>query len=572
MKTTVGKVLLNMVFPEYKGEEMDKKTIKQYFLQQAQKGKEHYSNAILNAKKIGDEISTLSGMSVGVDDLSPLDHKIDPNKNLFDEQSKSFKRALEHPGALPEMVKSGARGAGNHLSAILTAPVLAMKHDGTLLPTVVKNNYSKGLKPHEYFSLAFQTRNEVVESSTGVVEPGDIGKMLISTMHDQQITEEDCGTSNGIAMSTEDPHIIDRYLAKDIPPYKKNTLITPEVARDMSRKYKKVIVRSPLTCEAKYGVCRKCWGLLPGGNLPDVGMNMGFRAATTLAEPLVQFTLNARHGARFGATQAKIGGIKGIKQMLEFPPSFINKAELANEHETVKSVQKLPTGAHLVTTDKNEYTIQQGLKPVPVGTKLKPGDPLSDGIPYPPDLVRHKGLGEGRKVLVDHLHSIYKDAGQDIDKRYFELLAKNQYRGVRVWDASLKRNGIIPGELVPTTQLQEALQKDSTDKRIENIKEGDILAQPILHHVAGTKLTNEMIDEIKKMGYKSVAIYNHRDLPIEHVVKPLEQTPLLHPDALAKLAYRYLKQTILEAPAYVSKSTIGGPSPLPTFMVGEPLK
>ncbi|MGC9027489.1 MAG: hypothetical protein ACP5JP_08145 [bacterium] len=568
--TTVGKALIGKIFEDYKGEEMDRKTLKQYFMNKAKQGKEHYINAIHNVKTIGDQISTLHGMSVGLDDLKPIEHKIGDN-DPFAEQSKAYKVAEQHPGALSEMVKSGARGSGNHLSAILTTPVFAVKHDGTLLPVKIKNNYAKGLKNHEYYSLAFQTRNEVVESSTGVVEPGDVGKMLVANMHDAQITMEDCGTSNGILMSMDDPHILDRFLAKDHPPYKRNTLLTPEIVRDLSRKYKKVIVRSPLTCQAKDGICRKCWGLLNSGNLPDIGMNIGFRAANVLSEPLVQFTLNARHGARFGSTQVSLSGLKGIRQMLEFPPNFINKAELALDNETIKEVKKLPTGAYEVITDKNRYLVSAGLKPLPVGTKLKKGDAISSGIPYPPDLVRLKGLGEGRLYAVQQLHNVYKEAGHDIDKRYFELLAKNHYNYAKVWNKSLSHS-IIPGETTQINKIQEALQKDSTNKHIENVKEGDILAEPILHHVAGTRLTKDMIDEIKKMGYKSILIYNHPNLNIEFVIKPIEQSPLLHPDTLAKLSYRYLKQSILEAPAFATQSRIKGPSPIPTYMVGEPLQ
>ena len=568
--TTVGKTLIKHIFPDYKGEEMDRKTLKNYFLDTAKKGKEHYTQAILNSKKIGDEISTLSGMSIGIDDLEPIHFNPDREKDPFKAQSEAYKTALSHKGHLPEMVKSGARGAGNHLSAILTSPVIAVASDGSVIPTRIRSNYSKGLKDHEYFTVAFQTRNEIVESSTGVVEPGDVGKMLVANMHDMKITQDDCGTTNGIVMSIDDPHIIDRHLAKDIPPYKAGTLITPNVVRNLSKKYKRILVRSPLTCQTKDGICKKCWGLLNSGSYPPDGMHIGFRAANVLSEPLVQFTLNARHGARFGATQAKIGGLKGIRQMLEFPQNFINKAELSQNYETIKKIERLPTGAHIIHTDKNQYMVSAGLRPHPVGTKLKPGDVISDGIPYPPDVIRIKGLGEGRKYVADKLYEVYKDAGQDIDKRYFELLSRSQHRMVKVWD-HLPDRSIIPGEPIDINHLQEAISKNAVNRKTENLKEGDMLAEPILHHVAGTKLTTDMISEIKKMGFKSVLVYPH-GLRIEYIAKPIEQAPLLHPDTLAKLSYRYLKQTILDAPAFVTKSRIGGSSPIPTFMTGEELK
>ena len=96
----------------------------------------------------------------------------------------------------------------------------------------------------------------------GISDPGDIGKDLFGINAGHNITEEDCGTFDGIYRPIDSRDIIDRYQAEDTPISKRNDLITEEVVSAFRRrKIKSVKVRSPLTCKGRIGICSDCYGL-----------------------------------------------------------------------------------------------------------------------------------------------------------------------------------------------------------------------------------------------------------------------------------------------------------------------
>ena len=244
-------------------------------------------------------------------------------------------------------------------------------------------------------------------------------------MGDKLVTTPDCGTLNGVTMDAKDPHVIDRFLAKDHGAFKVGTLVAPQVAQKLDEP---ILVRSPMTCEAPHGVCQKCQGLDATGKLQTLGVNVGMRAAQALAEPLTQFALNAKHGGRLAtaADAKKLEGIKGVRQVLEVPQSFLHKATLADHDGEVSKIEDAPQGGRYVWVGDTRHYVPPSLAVIATpGQRVEAGDVLSDGVPRPDEVVQHKGLGVGRRYLVDTLHDIYKRAGADVDKRHLETLARS---------------------------------------------------------------------------------------------------------------------------------------------------
>jgi hypothetical protein len=549
---TLGQLLLKRALPNYNGEELTKKVLQDKLFEIAQKDPEQYIKSIHEIKKIGDLVSTLHhNMTVGPEDVAPLN--IEPKGSITLDKIKYVKeKAMEHPGTMADMVRSGARGKDYQLASSVLTPVAAYDVYGNELPIAIKRGVSSGLSPAEYWAKAIEKRYQVAESRTAVVEPGDVSKMLINTMHGQVITMEDCGTLTGIPMDPNSPDIIDRYLALPFAGFDRNTLITREVANRMAKHDGQPIVRSPLTCRAKTGICQKCMGLSTAGKPYDIGFNIGVRAAQTLSEPLTNLVLQSKHGTR-SAAAGGAGGLKGIKQLLEIPKSFLHKAELASDHERVKEIEKLEYGGHRIYTDKNEYFVPPGLKLlVKKGQTLKPGDQINEGIPYPPDVLKYKGLIEGRKFLADKLHEVYANSGIGIDKRYTELLARSQLNFVKVNDTTLYPH-IIPGDIVTYSGLEEVLYKKSRPVPVSKSLNKH-LAVGILDLPAGHKIDENTIKKLQKYNIRNIDVVDSID--IKPVMKPIETTPLLNPDFLAKLAYRYLKRTLIDDITYTGKSDI----------------
>jgi len=252
--------------------------------------------------------------------------------------------------------------------------------------------------------------------------------------------------------------------------------------------------------------------------------------------------------------------------MLEIPKSFVNKATLATTEGKVTDIERAPQGGFNVFVEDEKSYIPAGLSPVvEIGRNVTPGDALSDGIPKPDEVVRYKGLGTGRKYMVDHLHDIYRDRGLDIDKRHLEMLARSHLNHVRIDEDPEER--FFPGEIVNYTTMMKTLGEDVKDKTVKDAV-GNVLAQGYMHHTAGTTVTPEVAKELTKNGIRVVNVSKHPP-KISFFMAPLSRNPLFNPDWMARLGHRYLKESILEGAHFGQFSDIHGTHPVPAYAYGR---
>ncbi len=389
----------------------------------------------------------------------------------------------------------------------------------------------------------------------------------MNNMQDQLILSEDCGTNNGIMMNTEDPNIVDRFTARSEAGLSRNTLITPQVMSQLRKKTKAILVRSPMTCELNDGVCQKCYGHNEHGQAHTLGTNVGIRSAQAITEPLTQFQLSAKHGVRQAVEdKTKIQSLKGLRNLLEIPPSFTNKATLATEDGNVTRVERAPQGGYNVFVGTAPHYIPTNLDQlVRVGQPVTAGDALSDGVPMPNEIVQYKGMGTGRKYLVDQLHDVYKTQGLDVDKRHLEMLARAHLNHVRIDEDP--ENRFYPGEMVNYATLMRTLAEDTNDVTPQNAI-GRVLARGHLHHVAGTSVTPQIAKELSANKFKKITVAKQPP-KVSFIMESIIQNPLLNPDWMARLGHRYLKESILEGAEYGEKSNIHGPNPIPAYAFGQ---
>lgn len=587
---SLGEHLVNEILPaEHRGKgALTKGKLNEILVDIAKKDPDHYADIVTRLKRVGDEMATLDGISVGLDDVAP-DYKSrdavltpytqkfraatasDKEKVLLEAQNAMLEYTKKHPGTMGEMVRSGGRGNAPQLMKIVGAPVLARDEHDKIVPWLIGRSYSEGLHPAEAWVAGNEARINAVKSNISVVEPGDLAKILINNMADQIVTTPDCGTTNGVVMDAKDPHVIDRYLAHTTsdPAIAGGTLITPQLAQKLRGS---VVVRSPMTCQAPHGVCQKCQGLDPSGKTHVIGTNVGMRAAQAMSEPLTQFSLNAKHGGRIDTGKdgvKRLEGIKGVRQMLEIPQSFMHKATLAEHDGEVSRVEDAPQGGSYVWVgDTRHYVGPEHTVIAKPGDRMEAGDMLSDGVPKPDEIVRHKGLGAGRQYLVNALHDIYKRAGADIDKRHVETLARSVLNHVRVVDVPEENDhSFIRGDIVDYNRFQAALADGRKQLPIHEAT-GETLASDVLHFTAGTRITPSVVDALSKNGVKhiDVAIDPPR---IEPFMRPASRTPLLNPDWMARLGHRYLKESLMAGAHRGDVSDIHGAHPVPAYAAGS---
>lgn len=581
---TLGELLLSEMLPEDALPEqmIEKKNLLRKLYDFVRKNPDKAGVTIDKLNRLGHDLATKSGYSITLEDITPpaqartliedafarIAKENDPEKRR-EAIIKARQKLLE---VLPKyaannaqyaLVRSGARGNVEQYLRSYVAPIAARGPTGPL-PWFIKHGFSSGLRPSEYIATAVEARLNNIAAHFAITQPGDFSKILVNTMADQVVTIEDCKTTNGIVLSTKDPNIIDRFLAKPIGKFTAGTLITPALATELATKYDSVVVRSPMTCEADEGVCQRCYGLSERGNLPTLGTNVGIRSAQAITEPLTQFALSSKHNVHAIKKAAQTNTIKELRQFLDVPKIFSGKAILATTSGKVETIEKAPQGGSFIIIDGVKHyapPMQEIL--VKVGQNVYKGDVLTTGIPPPNEVVRYKGLGVGRAYVVDKLYNTYKDQGFDMDRRHFELLAKSHLNFVRIEDD--KHNRFIPGEIVKYNTFKKSLGS-SKEVPLEEAA-GHFLYESYLHFLAGTPVTKDVIAALKAAGYKTVKIA--LDAPkFSFFMAPVTATPLLNPDWMARLGHRFLKQELLEGIRMGQKSDIHGVHPIPAYAYG----
>ena len=208
------------------------------------------------------------------------------------------------------MAQSGARGGVEQIRQLAGMRGLMAKPTGEIIETPIKANFREGLSVLEYFSSTHGARKGLADTALKTADSGYLTRKLADVAQNVVITMEDCGTTQGITkgviyrgekvevrlsaavmgrvsrQNIVNP-VTDEVIVRD------SELITPEIARKIEGMgLERIQVRSPMTCDADLGVCRKCYGMdLATGNLVEEGMAVGIIAAQSIGEPGTQLTM-----------------------------------------------------------------------------------------------------------------------------------------------------------------------------------------------------------------------------------------------------------------------------------------
>ncbi|GIW80717.1 MAG: DNA-directed RNA polymerase subunit beta' [Gemmatales bacterium] len=211
------------------------------------------------------------------------------------------------------MAHSGARGGIEQIRQLAGMRGLMAKPSGQIIETPIKANFREGLSVLEYFSSTHGARKGLADTALKTADSGYLTRKLADVAQNVVITMHDCGTTQGISKGViYKGEEIERSLSESIyGRVSRNniTTITGEVivrenemiTREMARKIEqlgvdKILVRSPMTCQAPLGVCRLCYGMdLATGNLVEEGMAVGIIAAQSIGEPGTQLTMRTFH-------------------------------------------------------------------------------------------------------------------------------------------------------------------------------------------------------------------------------------------------------------------------------------
>ncbi len=212
------------------------------------------------------------------------------------------------------MADSGARGSAAQIRQLAGMRGLMAKPDGSIIETPITANFREGLNVLQYFISTHGARKGLADTALKTANSGYLTRRLVDVTQDLVVTEDDCGTSNGAVLKAlvEGGEVIEalrervlgRVAANDVVNPEDQTVVYPagalldEDAVDTieSLGIDEVKVRTPLTCETRYGLCAKCYGRDLGRGTPvNVGEAVGVIAAQSIGEPGTQLTMRTFH-------------------------------------------------------------------------------------------------------------------------------------------------------------------------------------------------------------------------------------------------------------------------------------
>jgi len=212
------------------------------------------------------------------------------------------------------MADSGARGGVEQIRQLAGMRGLMAKPSGKIIETPIKANFREGLSVLEYFSSTHGARKGLADTALKTADSGYLTRKLADVAQNVVITMEDCGTSQGITKGVVykgekvEVSLVQSIRGRvsrvnivnpitDEVVVKENEMITIASARKLEEmQIEKIQVRSPMTCEASLGICRRCYGMdLSSGQLVEPGMAVGIIAAQSIGEPGTQLTMRTFH-------------------------------------------------------------------------------------------------------------------------------------------------------------------------------------------------------------------------------------------------------------------------------------
>lgn len=602
MRTTVGQILVNDALPQrYRdyGRVLAKDQTDQLLGAIAKSDPELYRDISHKLVELGRNASFEEGTTLRLSDIfSPVDkaellkHVEDQERRIAadktmtkDEKQEALEgvygsvggalRDLTYDGAIARenpfalQVKSKARGSKDQLSSLMTTPGSYQDAKGRTIPVFIRHSYAEGLDPHEYWAATYGARMAVISTKFATRQAGYLGKLFSMAVMDQVVTDDDCGTPYGIPVKTDDDDNIGSVLARPVAGFEAGTVIDKSVLdRIKAKKIDEIAVRSPITCGCSQGICKRCCGIREGGKFPEIGYHIGLNATSALAEQIAQNSLNVKHSGKKTQGTSSYTGFNVIKNLATVPSTYPDKATVAEKDGVIDKIEPAPQGGNYVYVDGEKHYVPQDMPLiVKEGDSVEAGDQLSDGVVNPADVVRLKGLGEGRRYFASRLAQAYKESKYGVNRRNAEVLARSVVNHVKVDDEGAEGNALV-GDVVNYGSWAQAYRpRPDATRAAPKAAIGRYLEEPALHYTIGTRVTKSVADTLNRYGTADV-LSHPKPVGVSPSMMSVVKTPEFTKDWMARLSTSYLKSRLLEDVQSGAESNTHSLHPVPGIAKG----
>ncbi len=522
-ETTVGRLLFNTVLPAdypYVNDAISKKVITGVMSDCIDKyGIDAVPGIVNKVKRFGFEYATKSGVSWCIDDVSVPEGKgavvtgartkvakiegdfqdgllsaeekrrmvIEVWHGAKTEVEKLVEDALDPTGSVHDMVRSGARGSIGNLTQMAGMKGLIQNTAGETIEVPIVSSMTEGLNPVEYFMSTHGARKGLTDTALGTARAGYLTRRLFDVAQDSIITEKDCGTKRGISINRVSASGIKidfaeavrgRTLAADVASLKKghyiNAANSAEISSDES--IQSVSVRSPMSCETRYGICATCYGMDLSSQLPvDLGEAVGTVAAQAIGEPGTQLTMRTFHAGGTASVGGDItSGLPRIEEVFEKRspknPAIVSKfdglvTEIRENGRDKVIVVAPEKGQGKKDGSSTEYALTYPRQAfVKEGDTVLKGQLLSDGSADLDELFEHAGRAMVQEYIIAETSKIYELQGASVSRKHLEVIVKQMFSRAKITETGESEYSV--GDVVEHWELEEEVKAMEADNQI----------------------------------------------------------------------------------------------------------
>ncbi len=376
------------------------------------------------------------------------------------------------------MADSGARGSKNQIKQIGGMRGLMGSATGKTIEVPIKANFREGLSIMEYFISANGARKGLADTALRTADSGYLTRRLVDVSHNVIVTEDDCGTDEGIEVRafTDGKEVIEPLRLRVEGRTALNDVVDPNTGEviaeadcEITEAQAKAIedagieavsIRSVMTCKCKHGVCAKCYGRnLATGEHVHRGEAVGIIAAQSIGEPGTQLTMRTFHtgGVAGGASGDITQGLPRVEELFEArKPKGV--AEICEADGTVVKIESLPNNKTEVTIrgeEERTYTIPYGARlRVSEGSYIHAGEGITQGPLDPHDILRLNGVEGVYQYLLKEVQRVYRQQGVDINDKHVEVITSQMLSKYKIEDSG--DTNLLPGALYTYWELLEA--------------------------------------------------------------------------------------------------------------------
>ena len=337
----------------------------------------------------------------------------------FTEEELAEKRSFN---SIFMMADSGARGSTAQIRQLAGMRGLMAKPSGEIIETPITANFREGLSPLQYFISTHGARKGLADTALKTANSGYLTRRLVDVAQDVIITEENCGTPDGIVVGALveggeiiqpiEERLLGRFAVEDIKdPITKETIVKKgtEIDEEATERIveagiDRVKIRSVLTCRSKHGVCGACYGRdLARGEAIEIGEAIGIVAAQSIGEPGTQLTMRTFH---IGGAASKVVEQTVLEAKNAGAVKFINLTTVKNR-EGLHVVMNRNGAIAIVDSkgrEREKYSVVYGAKLLlKDGSKVEIGQRLVEWDPYATPILTEVG---GRIALGDIVEGV----------------------------------------------------------------------------------------------------------------------------------------------------------------------